>query len=81
MNKIKLIKVEEAAYKCKAVYEWEDQTIFGDDSCLGGDRCYWHCEPLFKGHNFRTLKGVKKALELYQSGELTKQALEDCEEL
>ena len=80
MKKIKLVKVEEARYKCKAVYEWEDNTIYGDDCCISGDSCYWYCEPLFEGHKFRTLKGIRLAIELYLDKDLDKCALEYCKE-
>ena len=81
MTKIKLTKVQEAAYKCKAVYEWNDNTIEGDDGGLSGDNCYWYCEPLFKGHSFRTLKGIRKAIELYVENKLDSLELEYCKEL
>lgn len=79
--KIKLTKTEPAGYKTKAVYEWQNNTIYGDDACLGGGELYWYCEPLFKGRMFRTLKGIKKAIELHLEGKLTSQELEWCEEM
>ena len=61
MSKIRLTKVEDARYGCKARYEWEGHDIEADDCCLGGGCCYWYCETLFKGSQFRTLKGLKKS--------------------
>lgn len=80
MTKIKLTKAEAAPYKCSATYEWECNEISRDDSHFLGDANFWYCEPLFEGHRFRTLKGVKHAIQLYVDGELNSVNLEWCEE-
>jgi len=79
-TKIKLTRVENAPYKCHATYEYKDNTIECDSISLSGDRCYWTCEPMFKGVMFRTLKGVRHAIELKENGELNAINLQWCEE-
>ena len=69
--KIKLKKVQDAPYLCSATYEWEGHIIERDDACLSGGNLYWYCDTLFKGRQFRTLKGIRKAIEKYQEGTLT----------
>jgi hypothetical protein len=81
MTKIKLTRIENAGYKCKAVYEWNGHTIEGDDVALYGGKCYWYCDTLFKGRAFRTLKGLKKAIELKVENKLTNWQLEECEDM
>lgn len=79
MKKIKLTKVEAAPYKCSATYEWEGYEITRNVGHLSGDRADWNCE-LFKGHYFRTLKGLKHAIQLYVEGKLNSVNIEWCEE-
>ena len=81
MPKIKLTKVEAAPYKCSATYEWEDNTIERDASCLAGGYKYWYCEPLFKGYYFKTLKGVKEAIRRHLNGEKKSEYIEECMEI
>jgi hypothetical protein len=80
MKEIKLTKVSNAPYKCHAVYEWEGHTIYADDGCFSGGKCYWYCDTLFKNSSFRTLKGIKKAIKLKQEGKLSWLELQWCEE-
>jgi hypothetical protein len=80
MGKIKLTKVQDAFYGTKAIYEWEGHEISGDDCCLGGGIKYWYCETLFKNSQFRTLRGLRKAIELKVNGELTWLKLQECED-
>lgn len=77
---IKLTKVEDAPYMCSATYEWEGHIIERDGSCLAGGNKYWYCDTLFKGHAFRTLKGIRKAIQLKVEGKLTERELMWCEE-
>lgn len=80
MTKIKLTKVEDAPYKCSATYEWNGHIIERDDSHFAGERCYWFCDTLFEGKMFRTLKGLRHAIQLYADGELNDMELGFCEE-
>ena len=79
-TKIKLNKVAEGGYKCRATYEWEGHIIEGDDVALGGGCRYWYCETLFKDRQFRTLKGLKRAIQLKVEGKLTNWLLSECED-
>lgn len=78
---VKLTKVQDADYDNSAVYEWEGYTIERDASCLSGGVKYWYCD-LFKNGQFRTLKGVKKAIQTYleKGRKLTPWELTLCEE-
>ena len=78
--KVRLKKVQDAGYGCKAIYEWDGHEISGDDSCFAGGIKYWYCDTLFKGSQFRTLKGLRKAIELKLDGKLTWLELQYCEE-
>lgn len=79
-TKVKLVKVEEGGYKCRPTYEWQGHIIEGDDIGLGGSSRYWYCDTLFKGSQFRTLRGLKNAIKLMLEGKLTKWALMSCED-
>lgn len=76
--KIKFRKVADAPYGCHATYEWEGHEIEGDTDTNFNGGYIWHCESLFKGIMFRTLKGLKRAIALKQLGRLTKGRLEIC---
>lgn len=77
---VKLRKVEDAPYGCHATYEWEGHIIEADADTNFNGGYIWHCDTLFKGYMFRTLKGIRKAIELKQIGNLSKYLLEQCTE-
>jgi hypothetical protein len=80
-TKIKLRKVEAGGYETKATYEWEGHTIEGDAYNIGaGWGSYWYCDTLFKGSKFRTLRGLKHAIQLKVDGKLNKWNLMSCED-
>lgn len=78
MKMIKLKKVESAPYKCRATYEWNGHIIEGDDIGFSGGGCYWYCKDLFGLKGFRTLKGLRKAIELKVENKLNVYNLEEC---
>lgn len=75
MKKIKLQR------EWSGCYTYEHYTIEKEECCLGGSKCYWYCDQLATGTQFRTLKGVRKALELKLKGQLTSVALEECSDM
>ena len=77
---IKLKKVDDASYKGSATYEWEGHIIERDQCGLSGDNLYWYCKTLFKNRSFRTLIGLKKAIQMKIDGTLTDLELSWCEE-
>ena len=81
IKQIKFRKVEDAPYGCHATYEWEGHIIEADADTNFNGGYIWHCDTLFKQRCFRTLKGIRKAIALKELGWLTKQKLEDCEEM
>lgn len=79
-RKVKLTKAEAAAYKGRATYEWEGHIIESDDCDNFNGGYPWHCDTLFKGRTFRTLRGIRKAIQLKVEGKLTPMQLDWCEE-
>ena len=59
---VRLTRIENAAYQCKATYEYKGHRIEGDDICFSGDHCYWYCKDIFGTRGFWTLRGLRKAL-------------------
>ena len=80
MGKVILTKVENAPYKCHATYEYKEHTISADGSSWFNGGRIWRCETLFRNSSFRTLKGLKHAIELKENGELNSMNLSWCEE-
>ena len=78
---IKLKRIENAPYQCRATYEWKGHRIEGDDICFSGGSCCWYCQDLFGSKGFRTLKGLKKAIELKEKNELNEWSLYECMDL
>lgn len=62
-------------------YSYEHYIIQKDECHLGGSQNYWYCDQVAKGKPFRTLKGVKRAIELKQKRELTQTLLEECSDM
>ena len=80
MEKIKLTKVEAAPYKCSATYEWNCHIIQKDCAPFSSSEWCWHCNTLFGDRTFRTLRGLKHAIQLHVEGKLNSINIEDCEE-
>ena len=59
-------------------YTYKHFTIEKDQSHLMGSQDYWWCDQVAKGRPFRTLKGVKQAIELKEKGQLSSMLLEEC---
>lgn len=59
-------------------YSYNHFIIQKEECHLGGSQNYWYCDQLAKDKPFRTLKGVKKAIELKLDGKLTRMVLEEC---
>lgn len=80
-TKIRLTKVEEAPYRCHATYEWEGHIIEADTDTNFNGGYIWYCKTLFKDRMFRTLRGLKRAIQLKVEGKLTNYLLEECEDI
>jgi hypothetical protein len=72
---IKLTK-EYAGY-----YTYKHYTIEKEECHLGGSQNYWYCDQLAKNKPFRTLKGIKLAIELKEKNELSRGLLEECSDI
>lgn len=62
-------------------YTYEYYTIEKEECHLGGGQNYWYCDQLAKGKPFRTLKGVKRAIELKEKNGLSRGLLEECSDM
>jgi hypothetical protein len=67
-KKIKLTKVESAAYGCKATYSYNGHLIEADDVCFPGDICKWYCRDIWGLDGFANLRGLRKALAAIEEG-------------
>lgn len=62
-------------------YSYNHFIIQKEECHLGGSQNYWYCDQLAKYKPFRTLKGVRRAIELKEKNELSRGLLEECSDM